>query len=198
VISDSWRNATSARAATFGSGTSGVVGAITAQNSALGSASGASPILFRDDPINHDFYGAFRDEGRVLVGSLIDGFAHRWHLAATPPDVNNDGHVAADDVITIINYINAQKPTQVSPTADLGKPYGFLDVTGDDNVVAEDVITVINYINAHPGEAEGEAVGSGQSSIANGQGPGTNSQEEMDAVLMLLAMDAASQPKRRP
>jgi hypothetical protein len=82
----------------------------------------------------------------------------------------------AEDVIDVINYINARGSGPVPPTAK-GPPYP--DVTGDNNVVPDDVITIINYINAHPARAEKEAV------------------DPSDELVMLLAMDVAGDRKRK-
>ena len=84
----------------------------------------------------------------------------------------------AEDVIEVINYINARGSGPVPPTAK-GPPYP--DVTGDNNVVADDVITIINYINAHPAQAQSEA-------------EATNSNDDL---MVLLAMDGAGVMKRK-
>lgn len=61
----------------------------------------------------------------------------------------------------------------------------YYDVTGDDYVAADDVVAIINFINAHP-KAESEAIeASAQTLTAD------------DALLLLLAGDAATQTGRR-
>jgi ELWxxDGT repeat protein len=109
---------------------------------------------------------------------------HPWHNAAMSADVNDDGNVVAEDVIDVINFINAHKS---GPVVKDGQPAAkFYDVTGDDYVAADDAVTIINYINAHP-NAQQEAGG----------------QETADLVvtdedlLALLAADAAAHSKRR-
>ncbi|HEY2413879.1 MAG TPA: dockerin type I domain-containing protein [Pirellulaceae bacterium] len=175
-------NSSDIEAVTFGDGVVGVSGHIDTTNSAMGSGGDSALKAYRLDDVNQNITLSFPSEGggRVRVGSQIDGFSHRWHLAVQPQDVNNDGHVAADDVIGIINYINAQKPVEVASDAAVGGPYGFLDVTGDDHVVAEDVIAVINYINAHPEEQE----------AATTQLVESNHQSD-DDLLLMMAADAA-------
>ncbi len=74
-------------------------------------------------------------------------------------DVNDDGVVAADDVLTIINYINAkgsgplalgQQPIP-NPALGPGKSL-YVDTSppngGDQQMVAEDVNAIINYLNS--------------------------------------------------
>src|SRR5437773_1982567 len=61
-------------------------------------------------------------------------------------DVTDDGFVVADDVLTIINYINARGSGPLPLTNNLSQK--FVDVDGDTQVTASDVITVINAINA--------------------------------------------------
>jgi hypothetical protein len=185
-----------AGAVTFGSGVSGVEGMISAQNSALGTASNTE-VFDIEDQVNDDFYALFPDEGRVLVGSTIDGFSHHWHLAAHPLDVNNDTHVAANDVVAVVNYINAGFPSAVGANAPLGQPFGFLDVTGDDFVAANDALAVINAIDAGQG-GEGESQESGvrgQESVDRGRATGDRATDQ--GLLMWLAMDANQQAARR-
>src|SRR4029079_12439749 len=79
-----------------------------------------------------------------------------WHNSVGLKwDVNSDKFVSADDVVAIINYINAKGSGKVPDTAQYRKP--FYDVDADSNVVAADVVSIINYINAgrrFGGEAE--------------------------------------------
>lgn len=221
VISPAWDNGNviDAGAVTFGSGTTGITGPISTANSLIGRDSNSKLQSIIVDDINHNFYAQFLADGggRVRAGSQIDGFSRPWHLANKPADVNNDGQVVAEDVLTIINYINAGHPDDVSTDAAVGGPYGFLDVTGDGHVVAEDVIEVINYINAgHPteGEAPGQAISATRSAAST---PHTESAASVpstsfappvttsrtaapdlnESLLLLLASDASLAKKRR-
>jgi hypothetical protein len=204
VTSTLWDNgpATDAGTLTFGDSMTGVVGPVNATNSALGeSANSDLQDVVVKDSVNQNFYARFLADGggRVVAGSQIDGFSQRWHLAIQPQDVNNDGHIAADDVIGIINYINAGKPTDVGSDAEVGGPYGFLDVTGDDVIAADDVITVINYINAHPGEQEAaeRVAGTGLAgSEGESGGGGDVGAVDVDALLLMLAADAVGARRR--
>ncbi len=73
-------------------------------------------------------------------------------------DVNDDGFIAADDVLTIINYINAfgsvplalGQPPIPNPALGPGKSL-YVDTAplgGDLNMSSADVIAVINYLNS--------------------------------------------------
>ncbi|HEY2414141.1 MAG TPA: dockerin type I domain-containing protein [Pirellulaceae bacterium] len=97
-----------------------------------------------------------------------------------------DGHIVADDVLAIINYINA-KGSKIPDNPPEGGPY--VDVNGDGRVVAEDVLIVINYINAHPHQSEGESYDASPMSEPS-------STTSADDLLFLLATDLVSQPKR--
>ena len=75
-----------------------------------------------------------------------------WQNPSNRFDVNNDGLVTPNDVLRIINDLNANGPHALSnePTP----PY--LDVDGNGLVTAIDALQVINEINSHAG-SEGEA-----------------------------------------
>jgi hypothetical protein len=108
----------------------------------------------------------------VVIASPWFNPGRRW-------DVNGDTEVVADDVVAIINYINAKGSGKVPDLAANVKP--FVDVTGDNNVAADDVVAVINYINAGLAEEEGE----GEADMGRG------GQGEGEDLVMLLAMDVA-------
>ncbi|HEY2415962.1 MAG TPA: Ig-like domain-containing protein [Pirellulaceae bacterium] len=78
---------------------------------------------------------------------------HVWHNTRNGRDVDDDGSVVAQDVIAIINRINAKGSGKIPNDAPFGPPY--YDVDNDGSVVAQDVLNVINFINAghHGGEA---------------------------------------------
>jgi hypothetical protein len=81
-----------------------------------------------------------------------------WRNPVNPFDVNGDGHVTPQDVLLVINYINAH-PDQTSLPSAPPSPPPFYNVNGDDAITPSDVLAVINYINAHPtGRFEGESL----------------------------------------
>jgi len=99
----------------------------------------------------------------------------------TPPD----GKIVAEDVITIVNYINAKGSGRIPDNGQYGPPY--VDVTGDGQCAADDVIKVVNYINAHPGQSEGEAPAESQLATTN----------LPSDLISLLSLDIAEQASRR-
>jgi CSLREA domain-containing protein len=115
-------------------------------------------------------------------------------------DVNDDTHVAADDVLTIINRINSAGSGPLPDDAKNEPPY--YDVDGDNNVVAADVLNVINYINAgRPlggGEAEAAWDGEAPAEPSVNQSPvATDQSLATTDVMALLAADIAAQGLRK-
>jgi titin len=103
-------------------------------------------------------------------------------------DVTDDTFVAPDDVITVINYINAHGSGPVPNDAKNQTP--FVDVDGDNFVAAADVIDIINYINAgkqQGGEAESSSLTPSATSPA----------DDPSALLALIAADTAAQAIRK-
>jgi len=93
----------------------------------------------------------------------------------------------------VINAINAYG-TASPPPPPTGPEGPYCDVDGDGVVAPNDALEVINHINAFgSSEGEGTGVGSQESGVGN-QGTGGLSEAEL---LALLAVDVASQPKRR-
>jgi hypothetical protein len=102
-------------------------------------------------------------------------------------DVTDDTFVSADDVLAVINYINAHGSGLLPDDAKNEKPY--VDVDGDINVVAADVIDIINYINAGRrlgGEAE-------MAPDAANAGLGNANSD----VMAILAADVAAEAVRK-
>lgn len=83
----------------------------------------------------------------VTVNVLAQTLWHNHNLAF---DVDADGQVTANDVISIINTINAVGSTSLLGLAGTFKPVFYLDVTADNYVGADDVLAVINFINNKP------------------------------------------------
>jgi CSLREA domain-containing protein len=116
--------------------------------------------------------------GITIASPWQNHFRLRW-------DVNDDTFVSADDVLAIINYINAKGSGLIPDAAKNEKPY--CDVDGDNNVVAADVIEIINYINAGRrlgGEGEAAQIEGVQSSAT-------------DDIMAILAADVAAQGTKK-
>lgn len=118
-----------------------------------------------------------------------------WHNKTRPLDVNDDTHIVADDVVAIINRINASGSGPVPLTAQQGIP-AYYDADNDAEVSASDVISIINHINARGHNSEAEASSSQYATSANmlslNDAPPLN-----DALLELLALDLSASPRRR-
>jgi hypothetical protein len=111
--------------------------------------------------------------------------------------VNNDGFVAADDVLTIINHINAVTTNKAG--AAFYATALFLDVDADEYVTASDVIRVINYINSRAGDLGGttnQQVAEGEASDAYFESLDSDP-NAADALWSRLAADAVTSPRRR-
>ncbi|HEY2415707.1 MAG TPA: dockerin type I domain-containing protein [Pirellulaceae bacterium] len=69
-----------------------------------------------------------------------------WRNPVDSLDVNANGSIAADDVLLIINRLNARHDSLLPASHDAASAY--YDVDGDQQVTAADVLDVINAINA--------------------------------------------------
>lgn len=111
-----------------------------------------------------------------------------WHNYDKPLDVTKDGRVIAEDVLVIINRINAFGSGAVPGDAVYGVPY-FYDTTNDASVAPDDVLKVINAINAGLG-GEGEA-NTDEPSTAPPVDP--SRADSWSDLLALIAFDSAQQ-----
>ena len=119
---------------------------------------------------------------------LITDSDRIWHNAARPTDVDNDGFVSPIDAVLIINLLNAG----LGGPVPIGNPPPFYDVDGDNFISPTDAVLVINELNsassalALASQAEGEE--KPEASI---------SENSLDGVIALLALDAAENSARR-
>lgn len=81
---------------------------------------------------------------------------YRWHHYANPYDVNAQDGVWPQDVLLIINWINAHPGSSDLPAAPVAPP-PYYDVTKDNRCTAQDVLLVINFINSHLAGGASEA-----------------------------------------
>jgi hypothetical protein len=107
---------------------------------------------------------------------------HAWHNTALPLDVTADGSIVAADALAVINYINAFGSTAVPAPAPPVPPY--YDCVPDNVIAPGDALAIINRINAF---------GPLQSPSPAPAPPPTEAQD----LLTLLALDVATQPRRR-
>lgn len=110
-----------------------------------------------------------------------------------PLDVNDDGYVAANDVLDVINMLNARRSTDDAEgeASDL-----YYDVTGDGFLAPGDALAIINHLNL--------SVGHDQAEIADttaGEGESAESilqaQAAVDEALLLLNLDEACNRRRK-
>jgi hypothetical protein len=94
--------------------------------------------------------------GRAFTGDVYLEFLggdlfSDWHNGVQPYDVNQDGAVAAQDVLHVINKLNADDsgPAPTVLPGEAAPPYAY-DTNGDNLITPLDVLIVINYINAQP------------------------------------------------
>jgi hypothetical protein len=112
--------------------------------------------------------------------------ASPWFNPRNRLDVNNDTHIAPNDAVAVINYINGFGGGVVPDDADNSDPY--IDVNGDNHVAPNDALDVINAINAGQG-SEGEP--------SEGEAPAEPSLSLVADLLALLAADPEIQSARR-
>jgi hypothetical protein len=113
-----------------------------------------------------------------------------------PLYVNDDFSISADDVLQIINFLNAFGASPVLPGTPPADPY--YDPTGDNYVAPNDALEIINYLNAYGATPEGESNRNGTSlAAAENQTLSSRSEASLDDLISLLTFDVASQPKRR-
>jgi hypothetical protein len=141
-------------------------------------------------------------------------------------DANDDNHVASNDIVAIVNYINGFSnfqngkvpnigqtiPNSGNPNliAGYGTPYGYLDVNADGFVASNDALAIINAINGGTAGGEGEAQAAvpndsyfadlGSFDQAPNSIPANSNPPPADALndlIALLASDSASEQARR-
>ncbi|MEL6899131.1 MAG: dockerin type I domain-containing protein, partial [Planctomycetota bacterium] len=87
--------------------------------------------------------------------------AKRWHLSASPTDVNNDGGVSPLDALRIINALSRQDgafPADPNPQGDLALEQHYLDVNNDGNVSAIDALLTIQHLAEQADNRSGESL----------------------------------------
>jgi hypothetical protein len=122
---------------------------------------------------------AVSDSGTFAIEVLGPTWQNRRHAC----DVTGDGNITPDDVLALVNDINARDSrdltTALPPTP---APPPYLDPNGDDEISPVDVLIVINYINTF---------GSGPiPTVSGGEGEQVL-MFEIDPGLRLLDTDAA-------
>src|SRR4029079_9026892 len=81
---------------------------------------------------------------------------HPLYNAANPLDVTNDKFVAPNDVVAIINYINAHPAGSLDVPAGESGDLPYLDVSRDNSIAPIDALMIISHISAGLAGAEAE------------------------------------------
>jgi len=145
----------------------------------------ALPNWLSFDQVTRHFSGTPRlgDQGRISIrvvatdtGGLSDDTTFTITVSADPDpwqnpgpasdarfDVDGNTLVTPNDVLQLINHINANGSGELPPWADPSDvEHRYVDVNGDNHCTPVDVLELINHINASTGagEGEGESFGS--------------------------------------
>jgi hypothetical protein len=160
---------------------------------ALELASTPAPLTMATTMVMHD-------EPDSLEAQILQSITPAPPIASQFLDVDGDGHIAAIDVLLVINYINAAGPDRTAQTrspvlSSASDAPNRCDVDQDGFTTASDVLAIINYINAHPMRAEGEAESDspdGDTTVNGGAG-----NVDMDVLVDLIASDVANTNKRQ-
>jgi hypothetical protein len=134
------------------------------------------------------------DSSQPQVFQITIDKPHPLHNTSNPIDSNNDGFMAPNDVVLVVNYVNAHPVSGAQGSGEAGADeHNYVDVNGDGFVSAMDALSIINYLNAHP-TAAGEAT----ASIVRA-GSGGSGDAAANDLLALLAADNVMQAvsKRR-
>ena len=104
------------------------------------------------------------DEQTIRVS--VAETTNAWQNAVRPLDVNDDGVIAPNDVLLIINELNSHRLSaadgKLPPTRPANQnPVQMIDTSGDGYVSPRDALAIINYLNSPP-SAEGEDAASSQ------------------------------------
>jgi Ca2+-binding RTX toxin-like protein len=106
--------------------------------------------------------------GDATVNSRYENGVNRFNVDDDP-----DNTVTANDVLRIVNFINARPGGGSLVTTNDSNLTAYVDVDGDELCTASDVLAVVNYINSH-GSGRGEGfplvTGAGNDILIGGSG----------------------------
>jgi len=123
------------------------------------------------DVVTHDEAGDTTQSFAIHIDK-----PHPLYNTANPYDVNNDHFVAPNDVVAVVNYLNAHSGSSTDPANGEADGMPYLDVSRDNSIAPIDALMIVNALNAGLGGGNGEAAGS----------------DTMDAgLLTLVAQDTA-------
>ncbi|MGE0758579.1 MAG: Ig-like domain-containing protein [Pirellulaceae bacterium] len=102
-------------------------------------------------------YQAFDSAGAASTATVTINVLNTrpWRNPQNALDVSGDGFVTPQDVLLIVNYLNANGPGPVPTPAPMPPPYR--DTNGDNFITPNDALLVINFLNQSVGGGEGES-----------------------------------------
>jgi hypothetical protein len=119
-----------------------------------------------DVTLDSDFASAAAQAAAVLAPAADEltvdaGLVATWQNPRQPLDVNGDGFITAQDVLLIVNDLNANGFRQLTvPPVAPQTPPPYLDIDGNGTAEPRDALLVINYLNTYGvGIGEGERDG---------------------------------------
>jgi len=123
-----------------------------------------------------------------------------WQNERHPLDVSNDGSIAPNDALIVINRINSAGSGPLPANAAAADFY--VDVSGDGSIAPNDALFVINAINAGQGgavqgEGEGDAPHLPSAADVVTAPAGMMPDETLSDLIALLAQDAAQTAQNR-
>jgi hypothetical protein len=109
------------------------------------------------------------DGSLTATGNVTIDFepSFQWHNESMAEDVDNNGFVAPNDALAIINMINAQGSVPLVFLSGGAQPSMFVDVDADNYLAPSDALAVINYIDAHPVTGSSVAASDAYGSVAD-------------------------------
>ncbi len=128
------------------------------------------PVIHHDSDDTIEYSGDWRvafpvfQEGGMRHVLREEGTDTTLHVVNTQPwqnprlswDVNRDGVIAPNDVLRIINTINADGPRALAVPQSIDElPSNYYDMNGDSFVTANDALVGINFLNNQSADGEG-------------------------------------------
>jgi len=141
------------------------------------------------DQIRRGLLAERLEERSLLAADLAAFHSDYWNIV-NPSDVNNDGTIAPNDALAIINELNAtgSHTLQQGASGESGSRL-YVDVNNDGSISPIDALIVINNVNAGEGQASPIAKYTVVALAAGTDTPITSIQAGQDFDLEILIED---------